>query len=78
MLKVAYIGNGKSTNRYHLPFALKSGRVEVKTIFARHNNSTWERLANVNYTNNLDDIYTDDEIGLSGSRNPECFSLPVC
>lgn len=73
MLKVAYIGNGKSTNRYHLPFALKSGRVEVKTIFARHNNSTWERLDNVNYTNNLDDIYTDDELDLVVVATPSAF-----
>lgn len=35
MLKIAYIGNGKSVNRYHLPFALKSDRVKIKTIYAR-------------------------------------------
>ena len=59
MLKIAYIGNGKSANRYHIPFALKSGRFKIKTIFARHNNSTWDKLPDTIYTNNINDIYDD-------------------
>lgn len=43
MLKIAYIGNGKSANRYHIPFALNSGRVKIKTIYARHLTSPWAK-----------------------------------
>ncbi|MCG0906004.1 oxidoreductase, YhhX family [Lactiplantibacillus plantarum] len=38
MLTIAYIGNGKSANRYHLPFALKlKDQIKVKTIKQRQN-----------------------------------------
>lgn len=64
-LTIAYIGNGKSANRYHLPFALKlADRIRVKTIFARHLRYDWERIPGVQYTTNLDDIYQDPEIQL--------------
>lgn len=65
MLNIAYIANGKSTNRYHLPFVLLRNFIKVKTIYARNlNKNDWERIDGVNYTNNLDDIMKDDEIQL--------------
>jgi len=33
MLTIGYIGNGKSTNRYHLPFALQRENIKVKTSY---------------------------------------------
>ncbi|WP_127849067.1 oxidoreductase [Lacticaseibacillus hulanensis] len=64
-LTIAYIGNGKSANRYHLPFALKlSDRIRVKTIFARHLRDTWQRIDGVHYTTDVNDIYSDPEIQL--------------
>ncbi len=36
MLTIAYLGNGKSTNRYHLPFSRKlKDKIKIKTIFSR-------------------------------------------
>ncbi|MBP7086398.1 MAG: NAD(P)-dependent oxidoreductase, partial [Enterococcus sp.] len=36
MLTIAYIANGKSTNRYHLPFSTKlADKINVKTIYSR-------------------------------------------
>ena len=64
MLKIAYIGNGKSANRYHIPFALNSGRVKIKTIYARHLTSPWAKVAGDHYTTELNDIYNDDELDL--------------
>lgn len=64
MLTMAYIGNGKSTNRYHLPFALKAEHVKVKTIYSRHENSDWDKIPGVNYTTNLEDIWNDPDIQL--------------
>lgn len=65
MLTIAYIGNGKSTNRYHLPFALKlKDKIRVKSIYARTLRDTWQAIDGVNYTDSLDDIYSDHEIQL--------------
>lgn len=64
MLTIAYIGNGKSTNRYHLPFSLKNENIRVKTIYSPRNNYVWERIPEVNYVNDLDKVWKDDEIQL--------------
>lgn len=65
MLTVGYIGNGKSTNRYHLPFALNHDHVKVKTIYARNLDKTeWDRVPDVQYTSDLDVLMNDDEIQL--------------
>jgi hypothetical protein len=31
MLTIGYIGNGKSTNRYHLPFVLQQDNIKILT-----------------------------------------------
>ncbi|WP_314209299.1 Gfo/Idh/MocA family oxidoreductase [Vagococcus salmoninarum] len=65
MLTIAYIANGKSTNRYHLPFSLKlANKIKVKTIYSRTDNHQWPLIAGVTYTTNLDDIFNDSEIQL--------------
>lgn len=65
MLTIAYIANGKSTNRYHLPFSIKlADKIKVKTIYSRTDNHLWEKLDEVNYTTNIDDIFMDPEIQL--------------
>ncbi|MDU1036825.1 MAG: hypothetical protein E7A30_11765, partial [Staphylococcus sp.] len=32
MFNIGYIGNGKSTNRYHIPFVLERDNIRIKTI----------------------------------------------
>ena len=65
MLTIGYIGNGKSTNRYHLPFVLQRDNIKVKTIYQRNpKNEKWDRIQGVNYTSNLDELLNDDEIQL--------------
>ncbi|MED4226933.1 Gfo/Idh/MocA family oxidoreductase [Neobacillus cucumis] len=64
MLTIGYIGNGKSTNRYHLPFSLKNENIHVKTIYSRRNNSVWDKIPNVNYVDDPDRIFMDKEIQL--------------
>lgn len=61
---IAYIGNGKSANRYHLPFVLtRPEKFRVKTIFQRTLRPTmWEHLPGVNYTDKLNEILLDPEI----------------
>jgi len=65
MLTIGYIGNGKSTNRYHLPFSRSRENIRVKTIFSKYpETDAWEKFADINYTSEIDDILNDDELQL--------------
>jgi predicted dehydrogenase len=65
MLTIGYIGNGKSTNRYHLPFVLQRENIKVKTIYQRNpKHEIWNRIARVNYTSDLDELLNDKDIQL--------------
>ena len=63
MLTIAYIGNGKSANRYHLPFSRQIEGIKVKTIYAR-SEPKWEKIEGVNYTSEIEDVLNDAEIQL--------------
>ena len=56
---LGYIGNGKSTNRYHLPFVLqRKDKFIVKTIYNPHiHHDVWDKIEGINYTENQDDIF---------------------
>ncbi|MBM7616982.1 putative dehydrogenase [Weissella uvarum] len=70
MLNIAYVGFGKSTNRYHLPYiAQRLDRFNVKTIYARHlgkrpeDEAAWEAKGTT-FTENLDDVLNDNSLDL--------------
>lgn len=65
-LVLAYIGNGKSANRYHIPYVLqRQDNFTVKTIFSpRIHHDVWTRLDGVYYTENPEDVFGDPEIDL--------------
>lgn len=63
MLRIAYIGNGKSTNRYHAPFAQKVEKIQIKKNYAR-SEPTWDKLKGVEYVSDINSIWTDEEIEL--------------
>lgn len=64
MLTIAYIGNGKSANRYHLPYVLtRTGLFRVKAVYSR-SPSPWASLAGVRYVTEVDEIWDDPEIDL--------------
>ena len=65
MLTIGYIGNGKSTNRYHLPFVMQRENIKVKTIYQRNpKNEKWDRIEGIKYTSNLEELLKDEEIQL--------------
>ncbi len=64
MLTIGFIGNGKSTNRYHVPFVLQREHIKIKTIYERSPKNAWEKIEGVNYTTNIEDLLKDDEIQL--------------
>ena len=63
-LVLGFIGNGKSANRYHLPFILtRQNKIKVKTIYQRTlRDNGWARLSDVTYTDDLDKLLSDAEI----------------
>lgn len=63
-LTIGFLSNGKSTNRYHLPFVLtRKDIIKVKTIYARHLDKTeWARVEGIHYTDRLKDLLDDPEI----------------
>ncbi|WP_159564809.1 Gfo/Idh/MocA family oxidoreductase [Streptococcus halichoeri] len=63
MLTIAYIGNGKSANRYHIPFAQQISDIHIKTIYSP-SLSPWAPIEGVNYTNALEDVLNDSDIQL--------------
>ncbi|WP_154826921.1 oxidoreductase [Clostridium butyricum] len=66
VLTIGYIGNGKSTNRYHLPFVVqRKDKFKVKTIYRRNpNNDSWKYIDGVKYTDDIEEILNDSEIDM--------------
>ena len=66
MLTIGYIGNGKSANRYHIPFVLeRADKIKVKKIFDRKiSHTNWKKLDGVTYTEDVNELLTDTEIDL--------------
>lgn len=63
MLTIAYIGNGKSANRYHIPFSTQLEDIKIKTIYSP-TPSPWEALSGVHYTNKIENVLEDPDIQL--------------
>lgn len=66
VLKLGYIGNGKSANRYHVPFALdRPDKFRVAKIQARHiDHTTWAAVPGAEYTTDPRDVLDDPEIDI--------------
>lgn len=65
-LVIGYIGNGKSANRYHMPFVRqRPDTFKIKSIFdikVRHD--IWEQIPGIYYTEDINELLNDDEIDL--------------
>ena len=77
ILNIAYIGNGKSANRYHIPFALdRPEKFRVAKIFARHiDHSTWEAVPGAEYTTRIEDILDDPAIDVVEIVTPSALHV---
>ena len=72
-LKIAFIGFGKSTTRYHLPYVLKRDNIEVAAIYNRTRKPELEenyKEYNIEFTDNLQDILDNKEISLVSVCSP--------
>lgn len=58
-----YYSNGKSTNRYHLPFLMRrKDIIFIKIIYAPTLRDDWARWEGAHYTDKLDDLLNDPQI----------------
>ncbi len=66
LLTIGYIGNGKSANRYHLPFVLqRQDKIRVKSIYSPERaKDVWDDIEGVYYTENINELLEDQEIDL--------------
>lgn len=72
---LGYIGNGKSANRYHIPFVLqRQDKFVIKKIYDRHiSHDMWKEIPGVIYTTELNDLLQDDEIDMIVINTPHHF-----
>lgn len=64
MLTIGFIGNGKSANRYHIPFILqRQEKIKIKMIYTRnHAKDVWDEIPGVIYTERIDELLNDPDI----------------
>ncbi len=74
MLTIAYLGNGKSTNRYHLPFSRKKTyeQNQYQKNFSP-SEPVWKTFEDIEYTDQLSDLWDDPEIQLVVITTPSQF-----
>ncbi|MCC5894369.1 MAG: Gfo/Idh/MocA family oxidoreductase [Alkalibacterium sp.] len=77
MLTIAYIGNGKSANRYHIPFSSQVETIKIKKILSREDNPAWAKVQGVEYVKDIEDIWTDPEIDLVVLSTPPHTHYPL-
>ncbi|EUJ23930.1 oxidoreductase [Listeria grandensis FSL F6-0971] len=72
-LTIGYIGFGKSTTRYHMPYTLIRDNIRVKTIYNHHRKPELEAeyaQHQIEFTDNLDVLLQDGEIQLVSICTP--------
>ncbi|GER67038.1 oxidoreductase [Weizmannia acidilactici] len=72
-LTIAYIGFGKSTNRYHLPYVLIRDSIRVKSIYNRERKPELEQQyegRGIFFTNQIEDILNDGDIQMVSICTP--------
>lgn len=64
VLTLAFIGNGRSANRYHIPFVrMRPDKFRIKYVYERsRGTSAWPYLDGVTYTDDLDEVLSDPEV----------------
>ena len=66
VLNIAYLGNGKSANRYHIPFVLtRPEKFRVAAVFAPHiQHEIWDAVPGVSYVEDIDAVLGDPAIDI--------------
>lgn len=77
-LTIGYYGNGKSTNRYHIPLLMRRrDKICIKTIYARKLRDDWAKWEGVQYTENEEELLGDPEIDVVIITTPPQAHYPI-
>jgi predicted dehydrogenase len=77
MLTIAYIGNGKSANRYHIPFSSLDDTIKIKKILSKGDTSDWDAVEGVTYVKESKEIWNDPDIDLVVLSTPPHTHYPL-
>lgn len=74
-LEIGYIGNGKSVNRYHVPFVLtRQDTMHIHKIWTRnHAEDIWDEIPGTIYTEDLNDLLNDPVVDVIVVNTPSAF-----
>lgn len=74
-LIIGFIGNGKSANRYHMPFVLqRKDKIQIKKVFTpNHANDIWDDVPGVDYVEDVEAVLNDDQIKVVVISTPSKF-----
>lgn len=75
ILNLAFVGNGRSANRYHIPFILtRPQTLRVRYVYEAHpGTSKWKYLEGIQYTGDLDQVLNDPEVDVVCVTTPSEF-----
>ncbi len=75
IMNIGYIGNGKSANRYHIPFVLtRKDKMLVKMIYTlNRKEDIWPDVPGVEYTENLDELLNNKDLNVIFINTPSRF-----
>lgn len=65
-INIGIIGNGKSANRYHIPYLLcRTEKFNLKTIYRRSpKHDSWKYINGVNYIDDMEELLNDASLDL--------------
>lgn len=74
-LNVGFIGNGKSTNRYHIPFILRrKDKFNISMIYTMdHSKDIWAEIKGTIYTESLEELLNNKELDVIVVSTPSRF-----
>ena len=74
-LEIGYIGNGKSVNRYPVPFVLtRQDTMHIHKIWTRnHAEDIWDEIPGTIYTEDLNDLLKDPVVDVIVVNTPSAF-----
>lgn len=74
-INVGFIGNGKSANRYHIPFILRrKDKFCVKMIYTMdHSKDIWDEVEGTIYTEDLNELLNNKDIDVIVISTPSSF-----
>lgn len=79
VVNIAYVGNGKSANRYHMPYVLNRPETfRIKKIYDRRvSHEIWDAVPGAEYVEDIESVLNDPEIDIVEICSPSQFHFEL-